>query len=104
MCHNLVDKIYTVICAENTAANLGFVNGFLWGVDNLSVMTMINQPFSTSIIGTSGGGAGLLAGVVTHHIMPHNFKWIPSTLLIGSLAVMTFNRLQNIYIKNKQIY
>ena len=85
---------------NNTTANIGFVAGFVWANKG---QDMVEYPLSAGLNGGFGGMVISVGATIVRDMMPENFKWVPSTLLISSLGYGLYSRLRrSIELRNKQ--
>ena len=75
---------------NNTTANIGFVAGFVWSNTGRDIG---EYPLSV-VNGAFGGMVTSVGATLVRDVMPDNFKWVPSALLISSLGYGLYSRLR----------
>ncbi|AYV77767.1 MAG: hypothetical protein Edafosvirus1_98 [Edafosvirus sp.] len=91
------------LSSDTTVASLGFANGMLWSNDDRSVAEMAERPLSTVFRGAIGGFFASIGAEIVHDMLPKQFSWLTSSLLIGSLGVVTVKRMQRLIEKRRQM-
>lgn len=88
---NGVSRTGTMLSSEEVTTTLGFTSGFVWATGTYGEMFQepLSQTFWGSVVGTVTG----FGSYVVHRMMPDKLKFIPSGLMVGSVAVALVKKL-----------